>query len=56
MMKYIVLAIDNMLKFVEAIILPNNKEKSATTFINNNIFSIFVTPSDIISDGGSHFY
>ena len=54
-MKYILLAVDYMSKWVEVIAFVNNKVKSVTTFLKKNIFSRFGTPRDIISDGGSHF-
>ena len=54
-MKYILLAVDYGLKWVEAIALPNNEEKCVTAFFKNTIFSIFGTPMSIISDGSSDF-
>ena len=54
-MKYILLAVDYGLKWVEAIALPNNKEKCVTAFFKNTIFSIFGTPMSIICDGSSDF-
>ena len=53
-MKYILVAVDYVSKWVEAILLHNNDGKSVTTFLNKNIFSRFCTPT-IISDRGSHF-
>ena len=53
---YIVAAVDYVPKWVEAIGLANNKEKSVTEFLKKNIFSRFRTPRAIISDGGSHFW
>ena len=53
--KYILVAVDYVSKWVEAIALANNKGKSVTTFLKKNIFSRFGTPREIISDGGSHF-
>ena len=46
--------VDYVSKWVKAIALANNEGKSVTTFLKKNIFSIFGTPRDIISDGESH--
>ena len=54
-MKYILVADDYVSKWVEAITLANNEEKSVTAFLKKNILSRFGTPRAIISDGGSHF-
>ena len=54
-MKYILLAVDYMSKWVEVIAFVNNKGNSVTTFLKKNIFYRFGTPRGIISDGGSHF-
>ena len=54
-MKYILVAVDYVSKWVEVIALANNEGKSVTTFLKMNIFSHFGTPRDIISDRGSHF-
>ena len=54
-MKYILVAVDYVSKWVEAIALTNNEGKSVTVFLKKNICSRFGTPSAIISDGGSHF-
>ena len=53
-MKYILVAVDYVLKCVESIVLPNSEEKSVTSFLKKNIFYRFGTPRAIISDGGSH--
>lgn len=50
-MKYIIVAVDYISKWVEETVLLNNEGKSATAF-----FSRFGTPRVIISDKGSHFY
>jgi len=55
-MKYILVAVDYVSKWVEAIVLSNNEGKSVTAFLEKNIFSRFGTPRVIISDGGSHFF
>ena len=54
-MKYILVAVDYVSKWVEAIALMINEGKSITTFLKKNILSTFGTPRAIISDGGSHF-
>ena len=53
-MKYILMAVDYMSKWVEDIALTNNEWKSVTAFLKKNIFSRFGTPRAIISDGGFH--
>ena len=55
-MKYILVAVDYVSKWVEAIALANNEGKSVTTFLKRNILSQFGTPRAIISDGVSHFF
>ncbi|XP_015160358.1 uncharacterized protein [Solanum tuberosum] len=52
---YILVAVDYVSKWVEAIALPENDGKSVAGFLKKNIFSRFGTPRAIISDGGSHF-
>ncbi|XP_059301873.1 uncharacterized protein LOC132053786 [Lycium ferocissimum] len=53
--KYILVAVDYVSKWVEAVALPNNEGKSVTVFLKKHIFSRFGTPRAIISDGGTHF-
>ena len=53
-MKYILVEVDYVSKWVEAITLANNEGKSVTAFLKKNIFSRFGTPRAIISDGGFH--
>ena len=55
-MNYILVAVDYVSNWVESIALENNEGKSVTTFLKKNIFSIFGTPRDIISDGESHIF
>ena len=55
-MKYILVAVDYISKWVEAITLANNEGKSVTALLKKYILSRFVTPRAIISDGGSHFF
>ncbi|XP_015060259.1 uncharacterized protein LOC107006144 [Solanum pennellii] len=54
-MKYILVAVDYVSKWVEAIALANNEGKSVTAFLKKNIFSRFGTLTAIISDGYSYF-
>ncbi|XP_059285938.1 uncharacterized protein LOC132039481 [Lycium ferocissimum] len=54
-MKSILVFVDYVSKWVEAMILPNNEAKSVMGFLKKNIFTRFGTPRAIISDGGSHF-
>ena len=54
-MKYILVAVDYVSKWVEVIARANNEGKSVTAFLEKNIFPIFGTPRAIISDGGSNF-
>ncbi|KAI9112876.1 hypothetical protein K1719_016193 [Acacia pycnantha] len=53
--KYILVAVDYVSKWVEAIALPTNEAKVVVSFLRNNIFSRFGVPRAIISDGGTHF-
>ena len=53
--KYILVVVEYVPKWVEAIVLSNNEGKSVTAFLKKNISSRFITPRAIISDGGSHF-
>ena len=53
--KYILLAVDYMSKWVEAIPIITCDAKVVLRFIKSNIFSRFGTPRVVISDEGSHF-
>nr|XP_016441395.1 PREDICTED: uncharacterized protein LOC107766989 [Nicotiana tabacum] len=53
--KYILVAVDYVSKWVEAVALPANDAKGVTSFQKKNIFTRFGTPRAIISDGGTHF-
>ena len=54
--KYILLAVDYMSKWVEAIPTITCDAKVVLRFIKGNIFSRFGTPRVVISNEGSHFY
>ena len=52
---YILLVMDYVFKWVEAISCPRNDANTVVEFIQRNILSIFGAPRTIISDEGSHF-
>ena len=52
---YILLVVDYVSKWVEAIACPRNEANTLVSFLQKNILSRFGTPRTIISDGGSHF-
>ena len=52
---YILLAVDYVSKWVEAIACPRNDANTVVSFLQKNILSRYETPRTIISDGGSHF-
>ncbi|KAK8952364.1 hypothetical protein KSP39_PZI003940 [Platanthera zijinensis] len=52
---YILLAVDYVSKWVEAIATQKNDAKIVLKFLKANIFTRFGTPKSIISDGGTHF-
>ncbi|KAL4297728.1 hypothetical protein GQ457_12G018060 [Hibiscus cannabinus] len=52
---YILLAVDYVSKWVEAITTTHNDAKTVQRFIKKNIFTRFGTPRVIISDEGRHF-
>ena len=54
-MKYILVAVNYVSKWIESIVLANNEGKSFTAFLKKNIFYRFGTPMPIIRDKGSHF-
>lgn len=49
---FILLAVDYVSKWVEAIPCPIIDERATTKFIYNNIFTIFDTPRALISNEG----
>ena len=54
--KYILLAVEYVSKWVEAIPTITCDAKVVLRFSRSNIFSRFGTPRAVISDEGSHFY
>lgn len=52
---YVLVAVDYVSKWVEAIATPTNDNKVVLNFLRKNIFSRFGVPRALISDGGSHF-
>ncbi|KAJ8899455.1 hypothetical protein K2173_018429 [Erythroxylum novogranatense] len=52
---YILVAVDYVSKWVEAIASPTNDAGVVTRFLKKNIFTRFGTPRAIISDRGTHF-
>ena len=52
--KYILLAVDYVSKWVEAIATLKNDAKVVLKFLKNNIFTRSGTPRALISDEGSH--
>ena len=55
MYKYILVAVDYVSKWVEAIATPTNDSRVVAKFMKNTIFPLFVVPGLLIIDGGSHF-
>ena len=52
---YILLAMDYVSKWVEAIACPKNDAITVVEFIQRNLLSRFGAPRTIISDEGNHF-
>ena len=53
--QYILLTVDYVSKWVEAIACPRNDANIVVGFVQRNILSRFRAPMRIISDEGSHF-
>lgn len=53
--EYILVAVDYVSKWIEAMATITNDHKVVIKFIQSNIFSHFGTPHEIISDKGKHF-
>jgi hypothetical protein len=52
---YILVAVDYVSKWVEAVACKTNDHKVVVQFLRDTIFARFGTPRAIISDGGKHF-
>ena len=52
---YILVVVDYVSEWVEAVALLTNDAKAVVKFLQKNIFSRFGTPRAIISDEGTHF-
>ena len=53
--QYILVVVDYVTKWVEAIPSSTSDNKVVIKFLKENIFSRFGTPCAIISDNGTHF-
>ncbi|XP_058755348.1 uncharacterized protein LOC131628534 [Vicia villosa] len=53
--KYILVAVDYVSKWIEAVASPTNDTKVVVKLFKNIIFPRFETPRLVIRDGGSHF-
>ena len=53
---YILLAVDNVSKWMEVIATHTDDSKVVVDFVKANIFARFGLPRAIISDSGTHFY
>ena len=53
--EYILVAVDYVSKWVEAVAAPKNGAKTIVKFLKKNIFARFGVPRVLINDGGSHF-
>ncbi|RDX64505.1 Pro-Pol polyprotein, partial [Mucuna pruriens] len=52
---YILLAVDYMTRWVEAVVTKTNDAKVVVNFLKSNIFCSLGVPKALISDQGSHF-
>ena len=53
--EYILVAVDYVSKWVEAIASPTNEARVVTKMFKSIIFPRFLVPRVVISDGGTHF-
>ena len=53
--QYILVAVDYVSKWVEAVALPSNDARAVIKFLKKNIFTRFGTPRAIIIDGEKYF-
>jgi hypothetical protein len=54
--QYILVAVDYVSKWVEAVATPKCDARNVTKLFKNIIFPRFGVPRALISDGGSHFH
>jgi len=54
--EYILLAVDYVSKWVEALACQENDAKTVIKFLKRRVFSRFGVLRVLISDGGTHFY
>jgi hypothetical protein len=52
---YILVAVDYVSKWMEAIACKSNDHRVVLQFLKDNVFAPFGTPRAVISDGGKHF-
>ena len=53
---YILVAVDYISKWVEAVASPTNDSKIVLKFLKKNIFTRFGTPRALLSDNGTYFF
>ncbi|XP_031111841.1 uncharacterized protein LOC116015815 [Ipomoea triloba] len=53
--EYILVAVDYVSKWIEAVATPRNDAKTVLKFVKKNIFSRFGMPRAFITDNGTHF-
>ena len=53
---YILLVMDYISKWVEAILTRTNDASVVVKFLHNHFFTHFGTPRALMTDGGTHFY
>ena len=53
--QYILIVVDYVSKWIEAVTLPSNDARAMIKFLKKNIFTQLGIPRVIISDGGKHF-
>lgn len=54
--RYILVAVDYVSKWVEAVALPTNDDKVVVNFVKKNIFMRFGTPHALIRYGVTHIF
>ena len=53
--QYIIVGVDYVSKWVEAVSFPTNDAKVVLKFLKKNIFTHFGNPRSIINEIGTHF-